>query len=213
MRLISATPSPWARKVRILLHEKAVTFELVNDIPWSRDTCVPIFNPLEKLPILITDDGETVYDSRLIVEWIERRFPEPPMVPADELAFLAVKRFEVLGDGVLDALLLFQFEKRRTHPDEEWHARQLRKIVGGLSEVARHVDDEGFAVSDTFTLADAALGAMLGGLDFVREQGRLPEVDWRGDHPSLARYFDRLQERPSLAATRPVMFDFNLAQA
>lgn len=215
VKLINATPSPWGRKVRILLIEKGLDVEVVNDIPWAPDTCVPQYNPLEKLPILIADDGESVYESRLIVEWVERYFPEPAMIPSDNAGYLACKKAEVLADGIMDAGLLFFMEGHRESQDAAWSARQGRKLVGGVAEVARMIGTRPFAVGDRFTLADAAIGAMLGSLEFIPTMtDRVDqEVQWRQQHPNLGDYFDRLEERPSFAATRPVMFDFDVAQS
>jgi glutathione S-transferase len=207
MRLISATPSPWARKVRILLLEKSVAFDLVDDVPWDPDTCVPAYNPLEKLPILITDDGESVYDSRLIVDWIERRFPDPPMIPAALDEWLAAKRLEVLADGVCDAMLLCFRELSSAEPDQDWIRRQRRKIAGGLDEIARRVGEQDLAVGDRFSLGDAAVAAALGGLDSVADAGVVPESAWREGRAALAAYFGRLEQRASVAATRPIPFD------
>ena len=130
-RLISATPSPYARKVRIQLAEKAIAFELITEVPWNADTRTPQFNPLEKLPILICDDGTSVYESRFINEWIEFKHPDPPLVPRDLDGILAVKRFEILADGVCDALVLLFLEKSRTAEKRslEWTARQQRCLV------------------------------------------------------------------------------------
>ncbi len=211
MQLISATPSPWARKVRILAIEKGIDLEVINDIPWAPGTCVPQYNPLEKLPILLTDDGDRIYESRLIVEWLERRFPEPPMIPVDDAGYILAKKFEVLADGTLDAMLLNVFEVTRTHVDPEWEARQRRKVLGGMAEIARLVGDRTFAIGDGISLADAAIGSLLGSLDFSHAQSRVvPAGDWRDHHPALARYFDRLEERPSFRETRPIMFDFDV---
>ena len=209
MKLISATPSPWARKVRIVLIEKGIDCEVVNDVPWSPQTCVPRFNPLEKLPILVTDEGESVYESRLIAEWLERRFPEPPMIPRDDAGYLRAKICEVIADGVLDALLLYFFELGRTHQNDEWRERQLRKVVGGVAEVFRLIAEAPFAVGNRFSLADAAFVAMLGSLDFCIAQGHVLRFDWRAAHPSLVRYFEVHQARPSVIETRPVMFDYD----
>lgn len=211
MQLISATPSPWARKVRILAIEKGIALEVINDIPWAPGTCVPQYNPLEKLPILLTDDGDRIYESRLIVEWLERRFPEPAMIPADDAGYILAKKFEVLADGTLDAMLLNVFEVTRQHVDPEWEARQRRKVIGGLREIARLVGDRRFAIGDGIGLADAAIGSLLGSLDFSQAQARIvPGGDWREHHPALAVYFDRLEERPSFRETRPIMFDFDV---
>jgi glutathione S-transferase len=180
VKLISATPSPRARKVRILAIEKGVELDVVNDIPWAPETIVPQFNPLEKLPILVTDDGDTIYESRLIVEFLERHYPEPPMIPRDDAGYILAKKFEVLADGTLDAMLLAVFEMTREHVDRDWEQRQLRKLRGGMWEIARLVGDRDFAIGDGITLADAAVGSLLGSLDFSRAQARtVPEGDWR----------------------------------
>lgn len=213
MKLISASPSPYARKVRIVLIEKGIPFDLENDIPWAAETIVPQFNPLEKLPILITDDGEGIYESRFIVEWLERRFPSPAMIPTDDDGYLACKKLELIADGVIDASLLYTRDTQDPHPDLEWRARQGRKIAGGIAEAARLIGDRPFALGGRFTLADAAIGTMLAAFEFADTVGwRMPESLWRERHPNLAPYLDALNERESFAQTRPVMFDFDFTR-
>lgn len=199
-RLISATPSPYARKVRIQLAEKAIPFELITEVPWNSDTRTPQFNPLEKLPVLICEDGTSVYESRFINEWIEMKHPSPPLVLGDVDGILAVKRFEILADGVCDALVLLFFEKART-PDKrspEWTARQQRKVDGGLRELARLLGDGEFCVGGRFTLADAACGTAVRYLDV-----RWPDNPWRRNHPNLSAFSDRMERRPSFAGSVP----------
>lgn len=200
-KVISATPSPYARKVRIALIEKGIPFELVTEVPWDRATQTPKYNPLEKLPILLTDDGRSVYESRFILEWIEAYHPTPPLVPADREGRLAARHLEVLADGVCDAFLLHFFERRRAAGQQsaEWIDRQRRKIDGGLREIARIIGDRRFAVGDGFGLGDIAAATVVGYLAV-----RWPEYDWQARHPSLAPYSRRMEERPSFAATRPV---------
>lgn len=199
-RLISATPSPYARKVRIQLAEKKIPFELITEVPWNNDTQTPQFNPLEKLPVLICDDGETVYESRYVNEWIEAHHPTPPLTPDDRNGILLTKRFEILADGVCDACLLVFWERARDEDkrSEEWSARQLRKRDGGLREISRLLGDGAFCVGDTLTLADIAVGSMLGWM-----RVRMPEYDWRTKYPNLARLQDRLEKRQSFMDTVP----------
>lgn len=200
-RLISATPSPYARKVRIALLEKSIPFELVTEVPWDRSTQTPRYNPLEKLPILLTDGGESVFESHYILEWLEAYHPEPPLVPVDREGRLAARRLEVLADGVCDAFVLSFFERMRG-PDRqstEWLQRQQRKIDGGLAEIARTLGDREFAVGGAFGLGDIAAATVLGYLAV-----RWPEFDWQSRHPNLAVYSARMEQRPSFAATRPV---------
>lgn len=201
VKLLSATPSPYARKVRIALAEKGLPFELLTEVPWNADATTPRYNPLEKLPVLILDDGETVYESRLILEWLEIKHPDPALFPKDPDELLAAKRLEVLADGVCDAFVLLFWERRRpeAHRSLPWMDRQTRKIEGGLREVARLVPPGSrHCVGDSFGLADIAVGSMLGYL-----LARYPELDWPSAHPHLADLYARLSERPSFAATTP----------
>ena len=199
-RLISATPSPYARKVRIQLIEKGIPFELVTEVPWNNDTITPQYNPLEKLPILICDDGETVYESRYINEWVEMMHPSPSLVPADVPGILLTKRFEVLSDGVCDACVLLFWERARDESKRsaEWSARQMRKAIGGLAEIARRLGDQEHCVNGTFSLADIAVGSLLGWLNV-----RFADLPWRERHPNLAALQDRLEARESFKATVP----------
>lgn len=200
MKLISATPSPYARKVRIALVEKGIPFELQTEVPWNDDTSLPQHNPLEKLPVLILDDGSTVWESSHILEWIERKHPEPPLLPPDDDGILAHKRMDALATGVCDAFLLVFFERMRPEGQrsQPWIARQMRKVHGGIAEIARVVGGQGHAVRGAFGIADIAAGSVLGYLEV-----RMPELDWRGTHPNLGRYLDGLMERPSFQATVP----------
>ena len=199
MKLISATPSPYARKVRIALAEKGIAFELITEVPWNEDTSLPEYNPLEKLPVLITDDGTALHESSYILEWLERKFPSPPLLPPDDDGILAAKRYQVLADGICDAVVLLFFEQqRRAHASAPWIARQMRKVEGGTAAIAGLLGDAVFGVQNQFGLADIAVGSALGYLRL-----RLPEFDFRGRYPNLARYQDRLEERPSFKATVP----------
>lgn len=199
-RLISATPSPYARKVRIQLAEKSIPFELITEVPWNSDSQTPQFNPLEKLPVLICDDGETVYESRFVNEWVEIQHPDPPLMPKDKESLLLAKRFEVLADGICDACVLVFWERAR--PDgarsDEWTGRQLRKRDGGLNEISRLLGDKTYCVGNRLTLADIAVGSLLGWLNV-----RMSEFKWREKFPNLTSLQDRLEQRPSFANTVP----------
>jgi glutathione S-transferase len=200
-KLISATPSPYARKVRIALLEKGIPFELVTEVPWDSTTSTPRYNPLEKLPILILDDGSTVYDSCFILQYLELKYPQCPLLPADVDGKLAARRFEVLCDGICDAVLLTFFERMRSEEvqSQEWLQRQRRKIDGGVREMAHLVGDSRFAVGSDFSLGDIAVGTALGYLSV-----RFKEFDWAGRYPNLAKFSKRIETRPSFAGTFPV---------
>lgn len=199
LKLISATPSPFARKVRIALAEKGLPFELVTEVPWNDDTQTPLHNPLEKLPVLILEDGSAIYESHYILEWLELKHPQIPLLPADIDARLAARKLEVLCDGVCDAVVLTFFERQRQDaPSPAWLARQRRKIDGGVREMARLVGDRTFAVGDRFSLGDIAVGTAMGYL-----RVRFQEFDWMRLYPALAAYCLRLEERPSFRGTVP----------
>jgi glutathione S-transferase len=199
-KLISATPSPYARKVRIALIEKGIPFELVTEVPWDSTTSVPRFNPLEKLPVLILEDGSGVYESHYIIEWLEAKHRQPPLLPADIDGRLAARKLEVLCDGICDAVVLTFFERQRgeNRLSNEWLARQRRKIDGGLAEMARIVGARDWSVGEGFSLGDIAVGTATGYVSV-----RLAEHPWRTLHPALAAFCDRLETRPSFVATRP----------
>ena len=196
--LISATPSPYARKVRIALIEKGIPFTLQTEVPWHGTTATPAYNPLEKLPVLVQPDGTGIYESRFILEWLEVRHPTPRLLPDDPEAILAARQVEVIADGVCDAVVLLFFERMRAEPSAEWIARQRRKVEGGVRALAERAGD-GFLVGDRFGLADIAAGTALRYLAV-----RFPEFDWPAQYPNLAAMSARLEARPSFAATVPV---------
>lgn len=199
-KLISATPSPYARKVRIALLEKGLPFELLTEVPWHGTTATPRYNPLEKLPVLLLEDGSSVYESSYILQYLELKHPQPPLAPADADGWLAARKLEVLCDGVCDAVVLSLFEKMRPGGGSpEWAARQRRKIEGGVAEMAKLVGSRVWAVGDRFGLGDIAVGTALGYLSV-----RFAELPWRTLHPGLAPYSERLEQRPSFAQTVPV---------
>lgn len=201
LQLISATPSPYARKVRITLAEKGIPFELATEVPWDSTTRTPRHNPLEKLPVLILEDGSSVYESRYILEVIEAKWPEPALVPADTWDRLAARKVEVLADGICDACVLLFWERHRPaeHQSAEWIARQRRKVDGGLRALAEIGGTREWVVGTRFGLADIATGTVLRYLDV-----RFPEHPWRSQHPNLVALSARLEARPSFAATVPV---------
>lgn len=210
MKLISATPSPYARKVRIALVEKQIPFELSTEVPWDSTTTVPQYNPLEKLPILILDDGTSVYESYYILEYIEANFSETPLIPSDPKEALKHKQVQVVSDGVCDACVLRFFEVQRGEGkiSKEWLARQMRKVEGGVKWLDQTLrdnqtkhgsnDDESFMVGDKFGIADVAAGSVLGYLSV-----RFTDFDWKTKYPALEKYWSRLETRPSFKDTVP----------
>jgi glutathione S-transferase len=199
-QLISATPSPFARKVRIALAEKKLPFELLTEVPWHSTTTTPRHNPLEKLPVLLLEDGSSVYESSYIIEFLELTHPQIPLVSKNAAEHLSARKLEVLCDGVCDAVVLSLLEKTRQNgASPEWLARQRRKIVGGVAEMARLVGKRSWAVGDCFSLGDIAVGTAMAYVSL-----RFPELAWRRLHPDLAQFCERIEERPSFKDTVPV---------
>ncbi len=204
-KLISASPSPFARKVRVALVEKGLPFELMTEVPWDKSTSTPKFNPLEKLPILILEDGSSVYESSFILQYLEWKYPSPALLPDSIDGKIAARRFEVLCDGICDAVVLSIFEKLRGAAcSTEWLDRQRRKIEGGVREMARLVGTRQFAVGDSFGLGDIGVVTALGYVSL-----RFAEFDWRAAHSDLAAFCARFETRPSFAATAPVPQNFS----
>ena len=202
MQLVSSPTTPFGRKVRIVLLEKKIPFELLTDIPWSADTQVGNFNPLGKVPVLVLKDGETLYDSRVIVEYLEHISPVGHLIPADATSRIQTRKFEALADGITDAAALIFLEHKR--PEElrstDWMLRQQTKVFKGLEALSEALGEKSNFVGNKFSLADIAVGCCLGYLDF-----RFPDIKWRDAHANLATFHEKLDSRPSFKETVPVV--------
>jgi glutathione S-transferase len=201
MKLIASLTSPFARKVRIVAAEKHIEYELVIDIPWEADTKVPEYNPLGKVPVWVLEDGKTLFDSRVIVEYLDNISPVGHLIPTDPRARIAVRRCEALADGICDAAALVFLERKRpaARQDPDWIARQLGKVDAGLAMMSTEMGMHNWCMGDAFSLADIAAGCALGYLDF-----RFPELDWRRSQPHLSEFYDRIMQRPTFRDTMPV---------
>ena len=200
MKLVIATPSPFARKARIALLEKGVAFEAVIDNPWNPGTQAPACNPLGKIPVLLTPDDGAIFDSKVIVEYAEAKWPAPPLLSADTMQRVAARQVEAVADGVCDAVVLIVLERARPEGlrSADWVARQRAKVDAGVADAEGRLGGRAWYVGDAFGLADIAVGCMLGYLDL-----RLPEFAWRAKAPGLSRWFEHLGMRESFRATLP----------
>jgi glutathione S-transferase len=200
MQLIGSLTSPFVRKVRIVAAEKFVDYELVVDIPWDEATRVPEYNPLGKVPVWVLEDGKTLFDSRVIVEYLEHVSPVGHLLPKDARPRIAVKRWEALADGVCDAAALVFLERKRPaeKQDPDWIKRQLAKVEAGVKMMSDDLGNQNWCTGEFFCLADVAVGCALGYLEF-----RFPEIDWRRQHTNLSELFDRMMQRPAFKDTVP----------
>ena len=194
MKLVGSLTSPYVRKVRVLLAEKAIAYELVEDNAWHAKTTVPRYNPLNKVPALVMDDGESIYDSMVITEYLDT-LGGKPILPRDPAARARARRDEALGNGLMDAGVAIFLERKReaAQQDATWIARQKDKIDAGLAAWGRAVESR---EEPALTLGDIACGCALFWYEF-----RLPDMRWR-ENAALDAWAKALESRPSFAATR-----------
>lgn len=200
MRLIIARPSPYARKARIALQEKAIAYDEIIENPWMPQTSIKHFNPLGKVPSLILDDGRVVHDSKVIVEYLDTLERAPRLIPQDPGMRVAHKQIEAVADGVCDAIVLVVLERSRA-PDkqsENWIERQRLKIEAGTAELSRLLGEGEWFTASGFGLAEVATGCALGYIGL-----RFPEFDWQPRYPNLKRLYESLMTRSSFANTVP----------
>jgi glutathione S-transferase len=201
MKLIGSYSSPYVRKVRVVLAEKKLDYQFELENVWGGDTRIHESNPLGKVPCLVLEDGSPLYDSRVIVEYLDTMSPVCKLLPPNGRERADVKLWEALADGMLDAAVLVRLERTLRPPEQQsqaWIERQLVKVQSSLSVMARDLGESPFCVNNHYSLADVAVGCALGWLTF-----RFPEFGWREDFPNLARLFDKLSERPSFRDTFP----------
>jgi len=200
MKLIASYTSPYARKVRIVMAEKRIECEFVEDNVWSAEPKSALYNPLTKIPVLLLDDGISLYDSRVITEFLDGVTPVSRLIPEGGRERALVKRWEALGDGVADAGIALFLERKRPAAEQgkDWMLRQRGKVDSGIAAAARELGDRKFCHGENLTLGDIALACGLAWLEF-----RLPEITWRITHPSLAVWMERIESRPSFIDTKP----------
>jgi glutathione S-transferase len=200
MKLLGSLTSPYVRKARVVLAEKKIEYTFELDNPWDENSRVPDANPLGKVPVLVLEDASTLFDSRVIVEFLDSVSPLSRLIPAGNREKIEVKRWEALADGILDAATTVVLERRRPSKQrsEATIKRQMAKIERGVAVMSRDLGDKPWCKGNAFTLADIACGVALGYLDFRHDQ-----FDWRVLHQNLAKLAAKLAERPSFADTVP----------
>lgn len=201
MKLIGSLTSPYVRKVRIVMAEKKLDYALILENVWAPDTTISQSNPLGKVPCLLMEDGGAMFDSRVIVEYLDTLTPVGKLIPPNGRERAEVKSWEALADGILDAAVLVRLERTQREPaqqSEAWINRQLDKVNAGLKAMAKGLDESPFCVSNHLTLADISVVCCLGWLAF-----RFPELSWREDYPNLAKLYDKMLDRSSFRETIP----------
>ncbi|MGZ5238013.1 MAG: glutathione S-transferase N-terminal domain-containing protein [Caldimonas sp.] len=202
MKLIGSLTSPYVRKVRIVMAEKKLDYQFVTEDVWA-DDAILASNPLGKVPCLVMEGGEAVFDSRVIVEYLDARSPLARLIPEPNRERTEVRTWEALADGILDAAILARLEanwpgRTAEQRSQAWIDRQLKKVHASLEAIATGLGEKPWCSGIHMTLADIAVGCALGYLAY-----RFPEIGWRSEHPSLARLADKMNARPSFVDTAP----------
>ena len=203
MKLIGSSASPYVRKVRVVMAEKRLDYQFVQENVWADDSTIGESNPLGKVPCLVMEGSEAMFDSRVIVEYLDTLSPVGKLIPSQGRERAEVKTWEALADGVLDAGVLWRLEatwpKRADgERSQAWMERQRSKVLAGVDAMAKGLGDKPFCSGIHLSLSDISVGCALGWLGF-----RFPEIDWRGEHANLGRLYDKLMQRPSFAETQP----------
>ena len=202
MRLIGSLTSPYVRKVRIVMAEKKLDYQHELEDVWANDK-VTKSNPLGKVPCLVLPGGEAIFDSRVIVEYLDTRSPVSRLIPEGSRERIEVRTWEALADGIMDAALLARMEqtwagRSAEQRSQAWVDRQLHKVNAALTAISTGLADKPWCSGVHLTLADIAVGCALGYIGF-----RFPQIEWREQHTNLARLADKLEARQSFIDTTP----------
>lgn len=203
MKLIGSLTSPYVRKVRIVLAEKKLDYKFEVEDVWSPESKIAEANPLGKVPCLVMEGGEAIFDSRVIVEYVDTLSPVGKLIPLSGRERVEVRTWEALADGLLDAAILARMEQTwsgRTDAQRSpaWIDRQLGKVHGSLKAMSMGLGDRPWCTGIHHSLADIAVGCALGYVDF-----RFGHIDWRSEYPNLNKLYDKLVQRQSFIDTAP----------
>jgi glutathione S-transferase len=202
MKLIGSLTSPYVRKVRIVMAEKKLDYQHELEDVWANDKIMKS-NPLGKVPCLVLPGGEAIFDSRVIVEYLDTRSPVSRLIPEGSRERIEVRTWEALADGILDAAILARLEqtwpgRSAEQRSQVWVDRQLHKVNASLAAISTGLADKPWCLGIHLSLADIAVGCALGYIEF-----RFPQIDWRSPHANLAKLADKLAARQSFIDTRP----------
>lgn len=202
MKLLGSLTSPYVRKVRVVMAEKKLDYELLLEDVWADDTIIQQHNPLGKIPCLIMDDYDSLFDSRVIVEYLDTLSPVGRLLPQSGRERALIKLWEAVADGIMDAAVAINIERNKRPAEQQsqdWIARQQGKIDAALQYMETELPvDTPYCTGINISLADLAVGCALGYLDL-----RLPAINWREDYEKLALLMERLESRPSFQGTQP----------
>jgi len=203
MKLIGSSSSPYVRKVRVVMAEKKLDYVFVTEDVWAAQTTIADSNPLGKVPCLIMEGAEALFDSRVIVEYLDTLSPVGKLIPPSGRERIEVRTWEALGDGLLDAAILARLEatwagRTPEQRSQAWIDRQMSRVETTLKAMSQGLGEKPWCHGNSFTLADIAVGCALGYLDF-----RFGHIAWREMYPNLHKLHDKLAARPSFIDSAP----------
>ena len=203
MKLLGSTSSPYVRKVRIVMAEKKLDYAFVTENVWGSDTKIAQSNPLGKVPCLVMEGAEALFDSRVIVEYVDTLSPVGKLIPTMGRERAEIKTWEALADGLLDASIVARLEatwpgRTKAQRSQAWIDRHMVKVMDAVKAMGQGLGEKPYCAGVHLSLADIAVGCALGYLDF-----RFPEIDWRTDNPNLVKLYDKLMLRSSFVDTMP----------
>jgi glutathione S-transferase len=206
MKLIGSLASPYVRKVRVVMAEKKLDYQFELEDVWGSDAILKM-NPLGKVPCLVMEGQDSitgaVFDSRVIVEYVDTLSPVGKLLPERGRERTEVRTWEALADGLMDAAIAARLEQTWSGRQDEqrsaaWVERQMGKVMAALKAMNQGLGEKAWCSGNHFSLADISVGCALGYLDF-----RFPAIAWRGEHPHLARHYEKLAARQSFIDSVP----------
>lgn len=201
MQLRYSPTSPYVRKVSITAIEAGLDskIEHIATDPWSPETDLRKSNPTSKVPCLVTDSGDPIYDSPVICEYLDSLNTGKKLFPVDPTARFKALTLAAAADGMTDAgiLLLIETVRRPKELKWDWWVERQTTTVNTCMDVADAAADS-LATDGPITIAEISIGAGLGWIDL-----RMPDMGWRKERPALADWFEKISDRPSFAATAP----------
>lgn len=202
MKLWYSPASPFVRKVIAAAHECGVADKLVivdaTTNPINRNLSLVADNPVGKIPAMVLEDGQVLYDSRVICAYLDSISQGARIIPASGSDRFRAMTLEALGDGIMEAAVLTRYEATLRPQDlrwQGWSEGQMAKVNSGLDSLEK---DWAEFLAGPFTIGHLAVGAALGYLDF-----RFPDLDWRSRCPGLAAWYETFAKRPSMKASEP----------
>jgi len=202
MKLIGALTSPYVRKVRVVMAEKKLDYQFEIEDVWAEDSILK-FNSLGKVFCLVLEGGEAMFDSRVIVEYVDTRSPVSRLIPEERRERTEVRTWEALADGMIDAAILARLEanwagRSAEQRSQAWIDRQMSRVHSAIDAMSTGLADKPWCSGNHISLADIAVGCALGYLDF-----RFPHIDWRDKHVNLVKLAEKLNARQSFVDTKP----------